>query len=233
MIANVLPGISLDEIDLQSCWFNPGCAMSIYKPQLIVPMLELLQTHFGPVRLHDRCCQHDPGLQPGAVIINNCAGCDRRFRSEYPGIRTISYWEVLDSLSGVSLPDHSGLTVSVHDSCSYRPKPQVHAAVRSILRKMNIQIVDAELSGIRSVCCGDKFYGLLPEERVAELQRNRAVQMPCEDVVVYCIGCVRSMTVGGKRPRYLPDLLFGRETPPMTNTLTGYHNELEDYIRQH
>lgn len=66
----------------------------------------------------------------------------------------------------------------------------------------------------------------LPDEQVEELQRNRAYQMPCEDVVVYCIGCVRSMTVGDKRPRYLPDLLFVRETPPMTNTLAGYHNGL-------
>lgn len=233
MIANVLHSIRIDEIDLQNCWFNPGCAMSIYKPELIRPMLKLLQTHFAPVKLHTLCCQHDPGLPPGAVIINNCAGCDRRFRWEYPGIRTISYWEVLDSLPGAALPDHSGLTVSVHDSCSYRQKPQVHAAVRSVLRKMNIRVVDARLSGARSVCCGDKFYSLLPDERVEELQRNRAAQMPCEDVVVYCIGCVRSMTVGGKRPRYLPDLVFGRETPPMTNTLTGYHNDLENYIRQH
>lgn len=233
MIANILPSISIDGIDLQNCWFNPGCAMSIYKPGLIRPMLELLQTHFGPVKLHDICCQHHPGLPEGAVVINNCAGCDRRFRSEYPGIRTISFWEVLDSLPGVALPDHSGLTVSVHDSCSFRQKPQVHAAVRSILRKMNIRVVDRELSGTRSVCCGDKFYALLPDRQVEELQKRRAAHMPCEDVVVYCIGCVRSMTVGGKRPRYLPDLLFDRETPPMTNTLAEYHGDLEAYIRQH
>ena len=43
-----------------------------------------------------------------------------------------------------------GLTVSVHDSCSFRQKPQVHAAVRNILRKMNIKVVDSELSGTNS-----------------------------------------------------------------------------------
>ena len=114
--------------------------MSFYKPDLPDPMLRLLQDHFGDVKPHRLCCHHDPGLPAGSVIINNCAGCDRRFRSLYEGIRTISVWEILDSIADLELPDWQGLTVSVHDSCSYRQKPQVHAAVRSLLRKMNIQI---------------------------------------------------------------------------------------------
>lgn len=36
--------------------------------------------------------------------------------------------------------------------------------------------------------------------------------MPCEEVVVYCASCITSMSVGGKRPRYLLDLLFGEDT---------------------
>ena len=207
--------------------------MSFYKPDLPDPMLRLLQDHFGDVKPHRLCCHHDPGLPAGSVIINNCAGCDRRFRSLYEGIRTISVWEILDSIADLELPDWQGLTVSVHDSCSYRQKPQVHAAVRSLLRKMNIQIAESEFSGTRSIYCGDNFYGKLPEEEVEKLQKKRESQMPCEDVVVYCIGCVRSMTVGGKRARYLPDLIFGRETEPMTNTLDEYHNDIKAYIGTH
>ena len=44
------------------------------------------------------CCHHDPCLPAGSVIINNCAGCDRRFRKLYEGISTITYREMLDSL---------------------------------------------------------------------------------------------------------------------------------------
>ena len=57
--------------------------------------------------------------------------------------------------------------------------------------------------------------------------------MPCDDVVVYCIGCVRSMTVGGKRPLYMPDLVLARQTKRMDNTLDEYHNELKEYIAGH
>lgn len=233
MGGTILPSIDLTRIEKGNCWFNPGCAMSIYRSELIEPMLALLQEHFGAVKHHTVCCHHDPGLPAGATIINNCAGCDRRFRSEYPGIQTITFWEILDSIDGLNLPQYNGLTVSVHDSCSFRQKPQVHAAVRSILRKMNIKIIDSEFSGTRSICCGDNFYSHIPNAQVTELQKKRAAQMPCDHVVVYCIGCVRSMTVGGKQALYLPDLVFGYQTKTIDNTLDEYHNDLIQYIETH
>lgn len=233
MSGSIIPSIDMGDIAPDKCWFNPGCAMSVYKPHLVQPMLDLLRRHLGEVKYHDVCCHHDPGLPEGAVIINNCAGCDRRFRSLYPGIRTISVWEVLDHLEDVSLPRWEGLTVSVHDSCSFRQKPQVHAAVRSLLGKMGIQIVESEHSGMKSVCCGDTFYSRIPNEQVTAFHKKRAAQMPCDDVVVYCIGCVRAMTAGGKRPLYLPDLALGRRTELMTDSLDAYHRAVEAYIALH
>ncbi len=203
------------------------------KPELPELMLSLLREHFGDVKMHRICCHHDPCLPAGSVIINNCAGCDRRFRKPYEGISTITYWEVLDSLEGMPLPDYGGQEVSVHDSCSFKCRPQVHEAVRSLLRKMNMRIVESEYSREKSVCCGDSLYGRVPVERVEDFQRSRAAQMPCEDVVVTCISCVRAMTVGGKRPRYLPDLIFARETPLMHDGLTDYHCALEECIDAH
>ena len=140
---------------------------------------------------------------------------------------------MLDSTPDWKIPDYEGLAVSVHDSCSFRQKPQVHTAVRNILRKMNMEIVESKFSGTKSICCGDNFYSHIPNEQVAEFQKKRAAQMPCANVVVYCIGCVRSMTAGGKQPLYLPDLVFGRKTEKMRNTLDEYHNDLNDYIAAH
>lgn len=225
--------ISVGDIDFGKCYFNPGCALSLYKPDVAEKMHSLLLNHFGDVKLHTTCCRHDPKLPAGSTIINNCAGCDRRFRSLYHGIRTISYWEVIDGIPDLPLPDHTGLTVSVHDSCGYRHKPQVHRAVRNLLRKMNVRIVESDFSGTESVCCGDNYYGLVPNEQVEQRMRMRASQLPCQNVVVYCIGCVRAMQTGGKTPCYLPDLLFANAAPPMTDTLDEYHTRLEGYISEH
>ena len=57
-----------------------------------------------------------------SVIINNCAGCDRRFRSLYEGIQTISIWEVLDNIPALPLPTYDGLQLSVHDLLFFSQK---------------------------------------------------------------------------------------------------------------
>lgn len=228
-----LPSISIADIDMDNCYFNPGCALNLYRPASGEKILSILNRAFGPVKLHDICCRHDPRLPRGSVVINNCAGCDRRFRSLYEGVRTVSLWEVLDFLEELPLPDHAGLTVSVHDSCSFRPKPQVHAAVRSLLRKMNVEIREAELSGTRSVCCGDNFYGRVPNGRVAEFQKARAAQMPCPDVAVYCVSCIKSMAVGGKAAHHMADLVLGEETAPGDIDIDRWHAALEGYIAAH
>ena len=68
MSGEMIPSIHIRDIDWEKCWFNPGCAMSIYKPELIEPMLTLLREHFGAVKYHDVCCRHDPGLPEGRLL---------------------------------------------------------------------------------------------------------------------------------------------------------------------
>ncbi|QDR79493.1 hypothetical protein [Sporomusa termitida] len=113
-------------------YFNPGCALSIYKPEIENKIVKFLNENYGVTALHKICCRHEPQLEAGSLIINVCAGCDRRFRSLYDGISTISLWEVLDGLDAFQYPDYQGLKVSVHDACPVREKPQVHQAVRNL-----------------------------------------------------------------------------------------------------
>ena len=228
-----LPSIQLEDIDPERCYFNPGCAMSLYKPEAVEDILYLLNRRFLPTKLHTTCCRHEPNLPKGSTIINNCAGCDRRFRSLYEGIHTISIWEVLDGIPALPFPTYDGMQVSVHDSCSFRKKPQVHEAVRSLLDKMHIEVVESAFSGTKSICCGDNFYPHISIEAVNEFQKKRAAQMPCQDVVVYCVSCIKSMAIGGKTPHHMMDLVLGLPTEPGETRLDVYHRELDDYIEEH
>lgn len=224
---------NLQSIDMDKCYWNPGCAMELHNPNLSPAILALLNQHFGTVKLHSLCCQHDPQLPPGSTIINNCAGCDRRFRNDYPTIQTISLWEVLDSIPQLPLPNHSGRTLSVHDSCSYRERPSEQQALRNILRKMQIQIVESAASGAQAVCCGDSAYGKVPLETLHALQRKRANQMPCTCVAVQCVTCIKSMAIGGKTPCYVPELVCNCSTLPGNLDMVAYHDALQVYIDCH
>lgn len=214
-------------------YFNPGCALSIYKPQAQTRLLETLQELCGEVTLHTICCRHQPQLPAGSTIINVCAGCDRRFRSLYEGISTISLWEVLDDQADITFPDYRGLRLSVHDACPVREKPQVHQAVRSLLNKMNIEVVETEYHGTRSICCGDDLYPKLPLETVHEKMKERAASMPCAEVCVYCVSCIKSMHIGGKQARHLVDLLLGETTEAQEYDTVKWHAQLQEYIDRH
>ncbi len=230
---SVRESISIAQVQPGLLYFNPGCAMCVYKPDLSEKILGMLQAALGDVKLHSLCCHHDPQLPEGSVIINNCAGCDRRFRSLYEGVETTSLWEVLDGLDDLKLPDYDGMEVSVHDSCGYRHKPQVHAAIRSLLGKMGCVVFDVEFSGMRSACCGDNLYGHVPNEEVLARMNERAAQFPCEYIVNTCIGCTHAFGYAGKRPLYMPDLICGRITEPFTDSLDEYHNIVSCYTDEH
>jgi Fe-S oxidoreductase len=210
--------------------YSPGCALMIYKPALGEKILAFLNE--GPVAIpgHSICCRHNPGLAKGIQIINTCAGCDRRFRELYEGISTISLWEVLADSETFPFPDYGGAKMSIHDPCPIRTEERVHIAVRKLLQKMNIALAEPKAARTSSNCCGDSFYGSLPVERVREKMKRRAGEMPCEDVVVYCVSCIKSMHIGGKKPHHVVDLLFGEDTEAGITDPDAWHSAVRQYI---
>ena len=98
---------------------------------------------------------------------------------------------------------------------------------------MNIEIIESKYSGTKSVCCGDDFYPKLPIEKVTELQKKRASQMPCKDVAVYCVSCIKSMTIGEKNAHYMIDLVLDEKTEPQETRIDVYHEALNQYIDAH
>ncbi len=213
--------------------YAPGCGLMMYKPDLAHKITTFLNETGETIPEHYICCHHEPCLENGTQIINVCAGCDRRFRSLYEGVSTVSLWEVLLKSETFPFPDYHGQPMAIHDACPTRTELRVHDAVRTLLKRMNIKVVEPERTRDKAVCCGDSFYGALPVEEVKEQMRKRAQQMPCEDVVVYCVSCIKAMHIGGKKPRYLVDLLFGEDTTIGTFEPDAWHDELKKYMQAH
>lgn len=206
--------------------YAPGCALTDYKPGLAEKILMFLRSRLGDVTLYDTCCRVDCGLPAGTAVINTCPGCNRRFQQK-EGITTVSLWEVLAEADAFPFPDYGGQTMAVHDACPTRGEPKVHEAIRTLLKRMNIRIAEPEFTKERQKCCGDSAY---PEKTLPEIyaqMRSRAEEMPAEDVCVYCVSCVKALHIGGKTPRYLPDLLFLERTVPGVNADGSFYKQLE------
>ena len=222
--------MDISALDPAKCFFNPGCGLLMYKPQAVEKLHALLCAGFGKVGLFTDCCKKDPGLPAGSVVICDCAGCTKRFGTLYEGVSSVTLFEILAHCGDLPLPDHGGIKMSVQDPCYFRNRPHVHQAVRTLLERMNIQVVDSEFSGQRSVCCGELLVDKLPIEKVLEKQKERCAQFPCEDVAVYCAACQESIASGGKRGHYLMDLLIGEETHTTGLRLDEYRKHFREYV---
>jgi len=213
--------------------FAPGCAVMLYKPELAERMHRILEENLGRMDMWMRCCLKDPGFAARTEVINICPGCDRRFRKKYANSTTLSLWEVLAGTEFFPLPDYRGRVMTIIDACPTRSRTLVHEAVRTLLRKMNIVLKEPAATRTRGKCCGDIYWGELPVDQVKEKMKERAAEMPADDVVVYCVSCAKAMFVGGRRPRHLLDLLFGEETVPQTIEPEAWHKLLDAYIETH
>ncbi|MHB8983874.1 MAG: (Fe-S)-binding protein, partial [Carboxydocellales bacterium] len=156
-----------------------------------------------------------------------------RYRQLYEGISTISVWEVLVESKTFPFPDYQGKEMAIIDACPTRDQERVHQAIRTLLTRMNIKLVEPKNTGTTSTCCGDSFYGVLPVDQVKQEMKKRAAEMPVQDVVVYCVSCCKSMHIGGKKPRYMLDLLFGEETFPGIFEPDEWHAQLDKFIGEH
>lgn len=205
----------------------------VYKPELALKVNEFLNSSIGPVSLHLTCCHYDPAAEPGTLIINTCPGCDKRFGSLYEGVTTISLWEVMAQSTGFTFPDYNGIQMTVQDACPTRNVGRVHDAIRTVLTRMNIVVVEPEKTREKGTCCGDGFYGNLPLEEVKIQMQKRASEMPLHDVAVYCVSCVKSIATGGKQPRYLVDLLFDEHTAAGRPDLDQWHQDIDQFKTTH
>ncbi|AKN32625.1 hypothetical protein Ccar_17935 [Clostridium carboxidivorans P7] len=213
--------------------YAPGCALMIYKTELAKKVLKFLNENLGDISEHLVCCRHNPNLESGTQVINTCAGCDRRYRELYNGISTKSLWEILAESNSFPFPDYKGMKMSIHDACPTRTEERVHSAIRELLKKMNIEIIEPKNTRTKAICCGDSFYGTLSVELIKEKMKKRSDEIPCDNVVVYCVSCIKAMHIGGKKPHYIIDLLFGEETGIGTFEPDAWHNELQKFIDEH
>ena len=213
--------------------FAPGCALMLYKPELAHKIHSVLNKNLSVMDLFLTCCHHDPQLKTPTKIINVCPGCDKRFGKDYENVSTISLWEILAECDFFNFPNYHGQRMSIIDACPTRNQAKIHNAIRSLLQKMNIDLVEPAKTKTKSTCCGDSFYGIIPVEKVKEQMIKRASEMPLDDVVVYCVSCVKSVHIGGKKPHHLVDLLFADETVPKTYEPDEWHKELDIYMEMH
>jgi Fe-S oxidoreductase len=217
----------------EKLFFAPGCALMIYKPGLAKNIHRLLIENLGEIDMLMACCQHKPDLPENSRVINVCPGCDKRYAKEFKGVTTISLWELINENSFLKYPDYKGKSMTIIDACPTRDEERVQNAIRELLIKMNIRLVEPKNTRRESTCCGDFYYGSMPASRVKELMIEKAQEMPADDIVVHCVSCIVAVSNGHRKPQYMADLLMNEETSIKSFDLDEWHKELSKFIDTH
>lgn len=198
----------------QQALFAPGCALRGYKPQLIDRMVAFL-TEAGIVSgTYLTCCKAEKTSHDPVTLITCCPGCDHAFSTHCIEVSTVSLWKVLLD-TDFPFPDYRHEKMSIHDSCHRRGRnsSEMQAAVRALCGKMRIDLVEPDHTLDEARCCGGCAAN--PNERIVMAQ-VRALDFPEKNVVVYCTGCTRSLSITGVHPRHMLDLLFMEPTEGLT-----------------
>lgn len=171
------------------------------------------------------CCRLDKTPRAADdTAIYFCQAC-REVLEDH--MQTRSLWELLDESPDFPLPDYNGLRMNLQDCWRDRAHPEIHAAVRSLLHKMHIDVVELDANREKADFCGNlhaepkspdlqaqmaaqgqKPIWEMPSELEAALMREQAEKITERWAVTYCNRCKAGLLAGGANAVHLLDLIM-------------------------
>jgi Fe-S oxidoreductase len=140
-------------------------------------------------------------------LLVACPQCQETLDEHCPDIQISSVWEVLAETWD---PPHryEGFQFAVHDPCRSRHEPEVHAAIRTLVRTCGAEVVETDYSHERARCCG--FGGKIEQvdPTLFEAIAARAARESTLPMLTYCTGCRSALRGAGQDVTHILDLLM-------------------------
>lgn len=171
---------------------------------------------------------------PEHTMVYLCHNCRNIFLEQHLEVATKSLWELILEDESFPLPDFQGETMAIQDCWRSNDNRTEQDAVRALMKKMNINIVELPENHEKTDFCGYSLYQPQPtrnpklaphryvelaegkfephtEEEKKQIMENYCQTIRTDKVVAYCHYCVDGLKLGGKDGIHLAELLFGRE----------------------
>lgn len=174
----------------------------------------------------------DSGIfQEGDRIYSLCHNCNNIIEEMHPDVQVHSLWELIDSDKEFSFTDHQGLAMYVQDCWRSKDRKEEQTAVRSLLEKMNIEVMEIGENRDRTEFCGASLYRAQPPrnpklaprhyvdgaegkfiphspEEQEEIMRTYCKQFNTQKVLCYCHYCLEGLLMGQADAVHLAQMLF-------------------------
>lgn len=230
-----------------------SCVFTREEPDLSVKIQDYLMERFGMQII--RCCVPNYKLEEFAEAmpeglqsswrnipdyinfsVNNtmvyvCHNCAAIFQETLPEVKRLSLWELILTDTEFPFPDYSHKKMTLQDCWRSYDNRSEQAAVRALLQKMNVDIVEQEENYEKTQFCGVTLYApapkrnlnlapkrflenaqgkFIPHTKEEQLKRMKehCQKITTDEVITYCHYCTIGLNFGGKRARHLASLLF-------------------------
>lgn len=212
-----------------SYYYFPSCKTTAQFVDASKQARQYIEEKFGikPVGCcrvnHKKLTPEDTAL----VVCNNCAAIIEE--NSEANIEFI--WSVIDQDENFPFPDYHGEKMTIQDCWIAFEKREVQNTIRSLLHKMNIDIVELEENYEQTKFCGvnllspctksnaqlahkryvvdypHMFTPMEPEEQINYFKKY-CKQISTDKVVCYCKFCTDAINMGEKKGIHLLELLF-------------------------
>lgn len=215
--------------------FFPGCKIKNRYPEAS----EWLATQVIERGYADEitgCCRvNHQKLTPDDTAVCICNNCMAMIDEDADNGALENIWMLIDADADFPLPDYTGRVMGIQDCGRAYDRTDVQDAVRSLMRKMGIEVVELPDAREKSTFCGQSFLKAVPKQdagfapkRYVEDAAVRGIFVPHEpeamqraleehcaaiepdQVACYCFACDVGLEAGGKDAVNLLELISGK-----------------------
>ncbi len=210
--------------------YFPSCNFTRASKEGSEKIKEYLKEKHG-MRIEGCCRPGHKSLTEQDTAVTICQSCSAIIKENAPQAREISLFGILDADEDFPWPDLKGEKITIQDCWRARDKREVQDAVRSIMKKMNIEIVELEENYEKSEFCGVFRYNpmqpgnidIAPNYFVESMEGKLELHTPEEQqklmdehckkyttdrVVCYCNSCLRGVKQGGTNGVHIIELIM-------------------------
>ena len=126
----------------------------------------------------------------------------------------------IDKLDNFDFPDYHGQKMYLQDCFRDRNHPEVHQAVRNLLKKMNIEVIETKNNKDNSIFCGTLHYeskelddthlSHYPKDVQEKYMQEYVQQFDNKKIICVCNRCLKGILLGKGNGVHLLELLFNK-----------------------
>ena len=167
----------------------------------------------------------------GDTVYSLCHNCSAIIEETKPGVTVRSLWELILSDSEFRYPDYGHQKMMIQDCWRAKDRRSEQEAVRELLHRLNIDVVEQEDNYEKTDFCGNSLFRPAPVrnlklaphrfvenaqgkfgdytlEEQREIMQEYCKRFQANKVLVYCHYCLEGLKLGGADGVHIASLLF-------------------------